>query len=131
MRKAITILVVTMFLLMGCSGIQIVTSGSGNVMIKIASIKLGGEFAKKNSGEIDKVNSFAKALEGDISTDVYEVVKNYLTDKISSDPVDQACLNEILNMIKVEDSEVGLPAFDNEKLKVAIEGFLFGMNIGG
>lgn len=123
-RVRVAVVLIMVCFIIGCAGITI-DPGSETALIKISAIKLGGEFAKKYPGEIEVVTEYAEKMldESNISAVLFEVAKNYLVEKVSDDPVDQAVLEELLSMVVISDTGT----IDSAKLNAAIEGFLVGV----
>ena len=114
-----------------CSGVTVDTGGIADVGYTIGAIKLGGEFAKRYPQEVPVAKEFCNKfiLSESVSVPMWKLAKEYLASKFSDDPVNKACLDEVLNSIVMPDTNLpGTVGLDRTKFVAVAKGFLAGIN---
>lgn len=125
--KRLFVVIMTVILLAGCGGIY-VSPDAPDTLLTVTAIKMGGEFARKNPGDVPLVIDFGEKFlaGGTPSTMLFDTAREWLAARVASDPVDQACLEAILSMIIIQETgEINAAA-----LSTAVDGFLLGVKMG-
>ena len=124
-RKLVAMIVMVMFLVIGCAGIQF-TPPTQDFLMKATAIKLGCELAKKNPEIIPKVNLYAEVVKNKgMSLDVMKIAEDFITSEVK-DPADKLILEELMKMMVID---VNAPDFDLGRIQTVFDGFVLGVNL--
>jgi uncharacterized protein YcfL len=131
--KKLLALIIAIFFLAGCSGVQITNEDIQALAIKDTAMILGYKLAQSNPDLAKAAGPYAASMlaaaqAGKLEISVWNEAISLLTKQVNSDPLVSVLIADAISLIKINDSTVSVPV----KLAYAtpaLTGFIAGLSL--
>lgn len=132
MKKLLTLILV-MFFLAGCSGVQISNEGIQALAIKDTAMILGYKLAQSNPDLAKNAGPYAASMlvaaeAGKLDIAVWQEAVALLSKNVSEDPLTAALITDVVSLVKINDSTVSVPV-RLAYATPALTGFITGLSM--